>query len=97
MFAVKTFDKQIDSELKRFESEHHCPSYWSKKVFLASQQLNIEDWAEIRSNNYYQAHDSICRLIHRAEKENNAALFAQANIQLNKFIFERITQYKKRL
>lgn len=53
--VIETFDKQIYFELKSNKNElEDCVSYWSKKLFIAELSLTLNDWREIRKDDYYE-------------------------------------------
>lgn len=51
--VIEVFDKQIYFELKSNKLED-CISYWSKKLFIAELSLTLDDWREIRKDDYYE-------------------------------------------
>ena len=63
-------------EQRHYGDLENRPSYWRKKIFVNSFDLEISDWRKLRSGDYYQKRDSL------------------KNIDRDKFIFNRIMQYK---
>lgn len=53
--VIEVFDKQIYFELKTNKNKpENCISYWSKKLFIAELSLTLDDWREIRKDDYYE-------------------------------------------
>jgi len=54
------FDRQINQERKSLNlNKEECPSYWHKLVFLKTLNLDLDDWRNIRKNDYYIVRDSL--------------------------------------
>ena len=52
--VIKEFDKQIKKEYKSANGKkENCISFWGKRIFLKTLNLDINDWRKIRSGNYY--------------------------------------------
>ena len=54
------FDKQIKIEYRiNYGDIQACESYWAKRLFVASKDLSVDDWRELRDEEYWEGHD--CR------------------------------------
>jgi hypothetical protein len=57
---IKAFDKQIKVEYRINNGEiEECESYWAKSLFIAANNLSIDDWRQIRDKDYWRGYD--CR------------------------------------
>jgi hypothetical protein len=53
--VIKEFDKQIRIEYKAAKGNKDlCPSYWYKLLFLDTKDLDIFEWREIRTEEYWE-------------------------------------------
>ena len=91
--ALKQFDKQIKSESYfLYSAPDKSISYWEKKIFIASLNLTIKDWKEIRKGDYWEVRDKLSIDINRLKDYNKKV---EAIIKLDKYILQKIYNYTK--